>query len=173
MCIRDRSEETARRIANRMLKGTRSGDVIVASIHWGGNWGYHVPDEQISFARRLIDEGVSIVHGHSSHHVKTIEVYRERLILYGCGDFLSDYEGIGGYELFRGDLTLMYLLDVDPRQGRLLKARLVPMQVRRFKLNRASAEDSQWLCDLLSRLEAPFDTRAQLESDSTITILPV
>jgi len=50
---------------------------------------------------------------------------------------------------------------------------LVPMQVRRFKLNRASAEDSQWLCDLLSRLGAPFDTRAQLESDSTITILPV
>ena len=171
--LEDLSEETARRVANRMLKGTRHGDVIVASIHWGGNWGYHVPDEQISFARRLIDEGVSIVHGHSSHHVKTIEVYRERLILYGCGDFLSDYEGIGGYELFRGDLTLMYLLDVDPRQGRLLKARLVPMQVRRFKLNRASAEDSQWLCDLLSRLGAPFETRAQLESDSTITILPV
>jgi poly-gamma-glutamate synthesis protein (capsule biosynthesis protein) len=171
--LEDLSEETARRVANRMLKGTRPGDVIVASIHWGGNWGYHVPDEQISFGRRLIDEGVSIVHGHSSHHVKAIEVYRERLILYGCGDFLSDYEGIGGYELFRGDLTLMYLVDVDPRQGRLLKARLVPMQVRRFKLNRASAEDSQWLCDLLSRLGAPFETGAQLESDSTITILPV
>ena len=31
------------------------------------------------------------------------------LILYGCGDFLNDYEGIGGYEEFRGDLTLLYL----------------------------------------------------------------
>jgi len=170
--LEDLSEETARRVANRMLKGTRPGDVIVASIHWGGNWGYHVPDEQISFGRRLIDEGVSIVHGHSSHHVKTIEVYRERLILYGCGDFLSDYEGISGYEQFRGDLTLMYLVDVDPRQGRLLKAHLVPMQARRFRLNRASAEDSQWLCDLLNRLCAPFETRAQLESDHSLTIHP-
>jgi len=168
--LEDLSEETARRVANRMLKGARPGDVIVASIHWGGNWEYHVPDEQISFARRLIDEGVSIVHGHSSHHVKTVEVYRGRLILYGCGDFLSDYEGIGGYEQFRGDLTLMYLVEIDPRQGRLLKARLVPMQVRRFRLNRASAEDSQWLCDLLNRLGAPFDTRAQLEDDNSLTL---
>jgi poly-gamma-glutamate synthesis protein (capsule biosynthesis protein) len=168
--LEDLSEETARRVANRMLKETRPGDVIVASIHWGGNWGYHVPDEQINFAHRLIDGGVSIVHGHSSHHVKAMEVYRERLILYGCGDFLNDYEGISGYEQFRGDLTLMYLMDVDPRQGRLLNARLVPMQVRRFRLKRASAEDSLWLCELLNRLGAPFNTRARLEDDHILTL---
>ncbi|HEU0180506.1 MAG TPA: CapA family protein [Blastocatellia bacterium] len=171
--LEDLSGETARRVAERMLKETRSRDIVVASIHWGANWGYRVSDEQISFAHRLIDEGVSIVHGHSSHHVKTIEVYRQRLILYGCGDFLSDYEGITGYEQFRGDLTLMYLVEVDPRQGQLLKARLVPMQVRRLRLNRASAEDSQWLCDLLNRLGAPFETRAQLESDYSLTLHPV
>jgi poly-gamma-glutamate synthesis protein (capsule biosynthesis protein) len=168
--LEDLSEETARRVADQMLKETRPGDVVVASIHWGGNWGYSVPDDQISFAHRLIDEGVSIVHGHSSHHVKTIEVYRERLILYGCGDFLTDYEGISGYEQFRGDLTLMYLIEIDPLQGRLLKARMVPMQVRRFRLNRASVEDSLWLCDLLNRLGAPFNTQAQLESDYSLTL---
>ncbi len=168
--LEDLSEETARRVAELMLQEAQSGDVIVASIHWGGNWGYHVPDDQIGFAHRLIDAGVSIVHGHSSHHVKTVEVYQDRLILYGCGDFLTDYEGIGGYERFRGDLTLMYLVDVDPRQGRLLKARMVPMQIRRFRLNRASARDSRWLCDLLNRLGAPFDTRTQMESDHSLTL---
>jgi poly-gamma-glutamate synthesis protein (capsule biosynthesis protein) len=170
--LEDLSEETARRIANRMLEGTRPGDVVVASIHWGGNWGYNVPNEQIGFAHRLIDEGVSIVHGHSSHHVKTVEVYQERLILYGCGDFLTDYEGISGYEQFRGDLTLMYLIEVDPREGRLLKSRMIPMRLRRFRLNRASAEDSLWLCDLLNRLGAKFDTRARLENDHSITVHP-
>jgi poly-gamma-glutamate synthesis protein (capsule biosynthesis protein) len=168
--LEDLSEETARRVADLTLKGRRPGDVVVASIHWGGNWGYHVPDEQISFAHRLIDEGVSVVHGHSSHHVKSIEVYRERLILYGCGDFLNDYEGISGYDQFRGDLTLMCFVDIDPRQGRLQKARLVPMQIRRFRLKRASAEDSQWLCDLLNRLGAPFDTRAQLDREHSLTL---
>ena len=43
-----------------------------------------------------------------AHHVKGIEVYRQKLILYGCGDFIDDYEGIRGYEQFRDDLVLMY-----------------------------------------------------------------
>jgi poly-gamma-glutamate synthesis protein (capsule biosynthesis protein) len=161
--LEDLSENTARRIADQMLRRAQPGDVIVASIHWGGNWDYRIPDEQISFAHRLIDEGISIVHGHSSHHVKAIEVYRERLILYGCGDFLTDYEGISGYEEFRGDLTSMYLVKVDPRQGRLVELRLVPMQVRRFRLNRASAADTQWLYELLNRLGKPFGTQMKFD----------
>ncbi|HEY8460534.1 MAG TPA: CapA family protein [Blastocatellia bacterium] len=168
--LEDLSEETAHSVADRMLREARPGDVVIASIHWGGNWGYQISDAQIRFAHHLIDEGVSIVHGHSSHHVKTVEVYRQGLILYGCGDFLNDYEGISGYEQFRSDLTLIYLVDVDPWRGRLLKVRLVPMQIRRFRLNRASAEDSQWLRDLLNRLGAPFGARARLESDYSLTL---
>jgi poly-gamma-glutamate synthesis protein (capsule biosynthesis protein) len=102
--------------------------------------------------------------------VKAIEVYRERLILYGCGDFLTDYEGISGYEQFRGDLALMYLVKIDPRQGRLVGLRLVPMQIRRFQLNRASAADAHWLCDLLNRLGALFATEAQLENDHSLIL---
>jgi poly-gamma-glutamate synthesis protein (capsule biosynthesis protein) len=68
------------------------GDVTVVSIHGGSNWGFAVPDAQIRFAHRLIHEGVDVVHGHSSHHVRAIEVYRDRLI-HGCGDFVTDCEG--------------------------------------------------------------------------------
>jgi poly-gamma-glutamate synthesis protein (capsule biosynthesis protein) len=168
--LEDLSEETARRIACRMLRQTQPGDVTVASIHWGDNWGYHIPDEQIRFAHRLIEEGVSIVHGHSSHHVRAIEVYRERLILYGCGDFLTDYEGISGHEQFRGDLTLMYLVKIDPSQGQLVELRLVPMRLQRFRLNRVSAVDANWLCDLLNRLGAPFATQAQLKNDHSLAL---
>ena len=93
------------------------GDLLVASIHWGSNWGYDIPPKQIAFAYRLIEEGVTIVHGHSSHHVKAIEVFKGCLILYGCGDFLTDYEGIGGYEEFRSDLALMYIIELDSSRG--------------------------------------------------------
>jgi poly-gamma-glutamate synthesis protein (capsule biosynthesis protein) len=164
------SEEVAGRVASRICREKQPGDVTVASIHWGGNWGYEIPDEQIRFARRLIEEGVDLVHGHSSHHVKGLEVYRDRLILYGCGDFLTDYEGISGYEEFRGDLALMYLVQVDPQQGRLVAARLVPMQVRKMRLNRASEADAKWLCDLLNRLGARFGTCAQRERDHSMSL---
>src|SRR6266513_655267 len=75
----DLSEATATRVASQMRQsasGGQLGDVLVASIHWGSNWGYDIPPEQVAFARRLIDEGVAIVHGHSSHHVKAIEVFK-------------------------------------------------------------------------------------------------
>jgi poly-gamma-glutamate synthesis protein (capsule biosynthesis protein) len=86
------------------------------------------------------------------------------------GDFLTDYEGIGGYEGFRSDLALMYLVKVDPREGSLIEARLLPMQSRRFRLGRVSAEDSQWLCDLLNRLGGPFGTHVELLDDESLIL---
>jgi poly-gamma-glutamate capsule biosynthesis protein CapA/YwtB (metallophosphatase superfamily) len=166
----DLSEATAARVGNEMRARQQPGDLIIASIHWGSNWGHEIPREQIAFAHRLIEEGFAIVHGHSSHHVKAIEVFKGRLILYGCGDFLTDYEGISGYERFRGDLALMYLIDVDSQSGRLLSARLVPLNIRRFRLERASAADAKWLCNLLNELGARFSTGARLETDNSLML---
>jgi poly-gamma-glutamate synthesis protein (capsule biosynthesis protein) len=144
--------------------------LVVASIHWGSNWGYEIPREQIAFAHRLIEEGVAIVHGHSSHHVKAIEVFKGRLILYGCGDFVTDYEGISGYEMFHGDLALMYLIEIDSRCGELIAARLVPMRMQRFRLERASGAEAEWLCNRLNEIGKPFKTVARLEKDSSLTL---
>ncbi|WP_208760221.1 CapA family protein [Mesorhizobium tianshanense] len=33
------------------------------------------------------------IHGHSLHHPLAIEAHAGRPILYGCGDFINDYEG--------------------------------------------------------------------------------
>src|SRR6266516_5268319 len=169
----DLSETTATRVASQMRQsasGGQPGDVLFASIHWGSNCGYDIPPEQISFAHRLIDEGVAIVHCHSSHHVKAIEVFKGRVILYGCGDFLTDYEGISGYETFRGDLALMYLIELDHDSGELMNTRLVPMQMRQFQLRRASAADAKSLCNLLNQLGAKFSTGAKLQSDNSLML---
>jgi len=166
----DLSDATAARVADQMRHHQRSGDLLIASIHWGSNWGYDIPSKQIAFAHRLIEEGVAIVHGHSSHHVKAIEVFKGRLILYGCGDFLTDYEGISGYEQFRGDLALMYFVELESQTGQLVSARLVPMQMRRFQLKRASAPDARWLCDLANKLGTQFGTSARLRKDNSMML---
>jgi poly-gamma-glutamate capsule biosynthesis protein CapA/YwtB (metallophosphatase superfamily) len=168
--LHELSEEAAQSVARRLHHAKKPGDVTVASIHWGPNWGYEVPDEQVQFAHWLIEGGVDIVHGHSSHHIKAVEVYQEHLILYGCGDFLNDYEGIGGYERFRGDLALMYLVKVDPHEGKLVEARLIPFQSRRFRLTRISKADAKWLYDLLNTLGAPFATHVELNDDNSMTV---
>jgi len=150
--LRDLSAKSLRYIQTRVREVKRKGDIVVASIHWGGNWGYDISRKQIRFAHRLVDDiGVDVIHGHSSHHVKAIEVYKDKLILYGCGDFLNDYEGIGGYEEFRSDLALMYFATLDSATGKLIALQMTPTQIRRLKANRASGADARWLKDTLNR----------------------
>ncbi|HLU25923.1 MAG TPA: hypothetical protein VKZ58_09470, partial [Longimicrobiales bacterium] len=63
-----------------------------------------------------------------------------------------------GYEEFRGDLTLMYLPTLD-RTGRLTRFELVPLRIRRLRLEHASAPDREWLHATLDRECRPFGTR--------------
>ncbi len=148
----DLSSDTVHRIRDRVRRVKKHGDIVIASIHWGPNWGYDMPAGETKFSHGLIEEaGVDVVHGHSSHHVKAIEVYRGKLILYGCGDFLNDYEGIGGNEAFRGDLGLMYFAEIDPGTGRLLSLDMTPTQMRHFRVNYATPGDAAWLAMVLNR----------------------
>jgi poly-gamma-glutamate capsule biosynthesis protein CapA/YwtB (metallophosphatase superfamily) len=167
----DLSDTTVRAIADAVHARKQIRDIAVVSLHWGGNWGYSVPLEQQRFAQQLIDEaGVDIVHGHSSHHPKGIEVFHGKLILYGCGDFLNDYEGIRGYEAFRDDLTLMYFVTVEPRTGLLQHLAMVPMQLKRLRLNRVRTDEAHWLRDVLHREGRRFGTRVVLHEDNTLTL---
>ncbi|MGW2931547.1 CapA family protein [Streptomyces sp. NPDC001156] len=164
------SVAVAAALADRLRQLKRPGDIAVASIHWGSNWGYGVSRTEVRFAHTLVDAGVDIVHGHSSHHPRPLEVYRGRLVLYGCGDLVDDYEGIGGYERYRDDLRLLYLVSVEPDTGRLDGVRMVPLQARRMRLEHASAEDSEWLRAVLDRCGREFGTHVDRDHDGTLAL---
>jgi poly-gamma-glutamate synthesis protein (capsule biosynthesis protein) len=169
--LSDLSKITLKQVAEHIQELKQTGDIVVASIHWGGNWGYHIPDEHIQFAHGLIDSaGVDVVHGHSSHHPIGIEVYNNKPILYGCGDFLNDYEGISGYERYRDDLTLMYFVRLEPQTGKLNSLEMVASQIKRFRSSRASREDTLWLQKTLDRECANFGGRVDLSQDQTLVL---
>jgi poly-gamma-glutamate capsule biosynthesis protein CapA/YwtB (metallophosphatase superfamily) len=166
----DLSEATAAAVSERIATARLPGDVIVASVHWGSNWGHEIPDDARRFAHLLIEKaGVSVVHGHSSHHPRAIEIYRNRLILHGCGDFMNDYEGIAGYEEFRADLPLMYLVDIDAKSGDLAQLEIVPLRILRFQLVRPSTEEAAWICQTLDRESRKFGTRIAMSRDGHLT----
>jgi poly-gamma-glutamate synthesis protein (capsule biosynthesis protein) len=164
------SQASAIRIAEQVEQVRRPRDVVVVSLHWGPNWGYEI-DAQREFAHALIDKaGVSIVHGHSSHHAKGVEVYHDRLILYGCGDFLHDYEGIGGYERYRNDLALMYFVDIGAANGALCAVEMVVLQIRKFQLARASRQDVEWSQQTLDRESRQFGARVEMTADGGLAL---
>jgi len=148
--IPDLSARTAASVAARIEREKQRGAIVVLSLHWGSNWGYDVPVEQVRFAHRMVDAGVDVLHGHSSHHPRPIEVYAGRLVLYGCGDFINDYEGIGGYEHYRDDLRVLYRIQLA-EDGTLTAVELVPYQSRRLRLEHATSSDVGWLAEALDR----------------------
>lgn len=169
--INDFSTASVNGIADQVRAVKQPGDVVVLSIHWGGNWGYRVPHHQREFARQLIDTAaIDIIHGHSSHHPRGIEVYRTRPIIYGCGDFVNDYEGIRGHEEYRGELSLMYFVNVDTRTGDLTCLEMIPMRIRRFQLKRASGEEARWLAATMDRESRRYESRVELQKDLSLSL---
>lgn len=166
----DLTDRSADEVTRRAARVRRAGDVVVASVHWGANWGYHVGADQVRFAHRLVEGGVDVVHGHSSHHPRPLEVYRGKLILYGCGDFIDDYEGISGHEEYRDDLRPMYFPTVDPGTGMLRAMRIVVLQARRMRLWRASEPDVRWLGDVLQGISSGFGSAVDLERDGSLSL---
>ena len=168
--VAEASEEAVRDIAEHVRSSARADDLLVASIHWGGNWGYTVPRAQRAFAHDLIDiAGFHIVHGHSSHHAKAIELYRGRVILYGCGDFITDYEGISGYEEFRGDLAVAYLPELSGARE-LVAMTMIPFQMQRFRLVSANEDDIRWLVEKLNGESSKFNTHLKLTAEKTLAL---
>ncbi|MGP3790908.1 CapA family protein [Pseudomonas sp. B392_1p] len=166
----DLSMHSVQRIARCIAARKRPGDRVVLSLHWGGNWDFAVSAEQRRFAHALIDNaGVDVLHGHSSHHIKGIEVYRQRLILYGCGDLLNDYEGIEGHATYRGELGLLYFADLD-NEGRLLALELLPTRRRRLRLEWAEGEDRRWVQDTLERECARLGCSLHNSGDRAFTL---
>jgi poly-gamma-glutamate capsule biosynthesis protein CapA/YwtB (metallophosphatase superfamily) len=168
--VPDLSDASGEELTAQVCAAKQPGDVVVVSVHWGSNWGYEVPADQRRFAHRLIDGGVDIVHGHSSHHARPIEIYHDRLVLYGCGDFINDYEGIRGYEEYRGDLPLVYIASVERGTGALVALQMAPMQARKMRLHHASRADSEWLQAVLDRVSLRHATHVDLRPDGMLVL---
>lgn len=166
----DLSPPCVRQVIETVHAYRQPEDRVVFSLHWGGNWGYRVSEARRDFAHRLVDAGAAdVFHGHSSHHPIGIEVYRGRLILYGAGDLFNDYEGIGGKEAFRGDLSLMYFATIDA-SGALTALEMAPMRIRRFRLERAADEDARWLAETLDGESRKFGAQVGMTSERRLSL---
>src|SRR5690606_16450617 len=98
---------------------------------------------------------------------------RGKPILYGCGDLITDYEGIGGHEAYRPDISPMYFVDIDAVGGGLVDLTIVPMRLERFSLRRAASADVAWLVDRLNRDGRALGSRAEEAPGGRIVVRTV
>ena len=124
--------------------------VRILSIHWGPNWALKHESEAAIKARRelahrVIDEcGVDLIYGHSSHHIRGMERYKQKLIIYGAGDIINDYEGFEnpGEERYV-KLGGIFAVDVTA-SGDLRQLCIVPMLMNQLRLERYTKDSLRW-----------------------------
>jgi poly-gamma-glutamate capsule biosynthesis protein CapA/YwtB (metallophosphatase superfamily) len=139
-------------------------DFTILSIHWGSNWGWEIEEQLSRAAHYLIDHGgVDLIHGHSSHHFRPLEIYRDRLILYGCGDLITDYETIrepipavlGSKELIKASrVSMAYYPEYQGRK--LVKLAIQPYRLQDFQLTFLQGPEYWAILERLNNLSREF-----------------
>ncbi|KIW12881.1 hypothetical protein PV08_08068 [Exophiala spinifera] len=132
----------------------------LVSMHWGPNYRWQPSQEIVATAHWLIDAcDVDIVHGHSSHHIQGVEVYKGRLIVYGCGDFVDDYAVDPNW---RNDLSAAWRVTVAEVADRLAVKTLegFPNRIQNFQAHLLNArdDDHKWVGTKFRDLCATFHT---------------
>lgn len=100
-------------------------DVLVVSIHWGGNYS-DVSEDQEEWAHTLAELGVDVVAGHGSHIAQRVERIGHTVVLHSLGNYAWGARGL--YEVRIG---LLARLHVAPRtasaRGHVTHVDLIPL----------------------------------------------
>ena len=157
------------------LTSAGSTSLRIFSIHWGPNYSWQPAEEIRNLAHFLIDEcEVDIIHGHSSHHIQGVEIYKSKLIIYGCGDFVDDYALTPDY---RNDVSAVWQITVVEGNNRRLtpmKLEIFPSRIKHFQAFLLDSKDADhgWVREKLTALSGELGTslRSDLGDEGQIVI---
>lgn len=146
---------------------TRGADKIVLSVHWGPNYRWWPPRNYQAFARKAIDLGVDIVHGHSAHLLQTVEFHGNGVILYDTGDYLDDFIVMYG---FRSDYSGLFLVDIGADAKP--KVTIVPAKLTIAQVNRARGRHADAIRAYMRRRSSGFNVEIGEQDGDLIATAP-
>jgi poly-gamma-glutamate synthesis protein (capsule biosynthesis protein) len=133
-------------------------DIVIVSMHWGGNWGYAPPASHRLLATELIRSGADVVFGHSCHVFRGVEVFGGGLIVYSAGDFVDDY---AVDQVERNDWSFVFVVEIADHG--VVRLRLRPTLIRdlqaRLATGAAAGRIIGKMRDLSSTLGTPVEVR--------------
>ena len=141
-----------------------SGDVdfLVASHHWG--FEAEVLAYQTEIAHAAIDSGADAVLGHGPHYPLGIEIYKDKPILYGTGNFSFNVGHHGRHGDWIGFFTTLQLA-ADGIQEIFI--RFVRHTDRNETVTRRPADEPDAVAELAAR-SAVFGTKLIVETDRIV-----
>lgn len=118
-----------------IAKAKANSDVVVLSVHGGaeGEGAMRIVNKMeymlgeprgnmIQFSRGAIDAGADLILGHGPHIPRAMEIYKERLIAYSLGNFLTYTMSTSGNK----KLTLILRVALQ-QDGKFVSGKIIPL----------------------------------------------
>ena len=152
---------TLTRIASSIAQARAQGaELVVFSNHWGANFVERPSHEFRQFARRVIELGADVYHGHSAHICQGIEIHQGKPILYDTGDFIDDY---AVDPQLRNDRSCLFKLMFE--RGKLCRIELLPVSLSVARVALAQGKEFDAICARMAMLCDELGTQLQRGSD--------
>lgn len=162
----DLNDRRASNLLEAIGEAKKRADIVIASPHWGPNWGYRPVKTHIPFAHAMIDSGADIVFGHSCHVFQGVELYRGRPIIYSAGDFIDDY-AVDDVE--RNDESFVFIVETEG--ARMKRMLLYPAMIIRFQARGARGFLAEEIAIKMKNLSSGLNTRLKwLEEESCLEL---
>lgn len=139
-------------------------DIVIMTIHWGPNMRQRPSQEFIKFAHNIIDAGVDIFHGHSSHIFQGIEIYNNKVIMFDTGDFIDDY---AVDPILRNDQSFFFTVTVSKNGPQSVN--ITPVVINNMQTNIATGNEKQEIMKRMQQLSQEFNTI--ISDDGTINLI--
>lgn len=143
------SDHRLSRILPRIRELKRSGCDVIVLIHWGKEYSFYPLPYQMRQARRMIDQGASLILGHGPHYPQGIEYYRGAQIVYSLGNFIFDEPHKFSNRSF------IYGVELDG-SGQILRSEIFPVHLNRHIPALARNEKKMRLEHLIYSLSAAY-----------------
>ncbi|MGZ6391762.1 MAG: CapA family protein [Ktedonobacterales bacterium] len=122
----------------------------------------------LPFGRARIDAGADVVFGHSGHVCHGVEIYHQRPILYGTGNFIDDY-AVDPVE--RNDESCIFVLETQQHRPRRLQLYPTAIEDCQARLARGAWADA--IARKLPRRCADLGTAATWHAEAAAGYLAI
>ena len=122
-------------VAETVTAAAEQADLVIVSIHWGGEYQAAPGPRQRAVARTLADAGAGFIVGHGPHVLQRVEWVGETLVAYSLGNFLFD-------QPYPADCRQGAILRLTLQGDRFVAVEAIPTVVERNRVVPAGPEDS-------------------------------
>jgi poly-gamma-glutamate capsule biosynthesis protein CapA/YwtB (metallophosphatase superfamily) len=137
--------------AEAVAASAGQADLVIVSIHWGGEYQAAPTSRQRAIAGELAAAGADLIVGHGPHVLQRVEWQGNTLVAYSLGNFLFD-------QPYPADCRWGVVLRVTLRGGCIVAVEALPTVVARGRVRPAGPEDATAILSRLA-LESASNTQ--------------